>query len=208
MEDILEVYARPYHPQRPVVCLDEVCKQLVSEVRAPLPAKPGQPQRVDFEYRREGVCNVFLSCEPLRGRRQVAVTDRRTQTDWAQYVRELVDVHYPQADRIVLVMDNLNTHTPASLYETFPPQEAKRLWDRLEIHCTPKHGSWLNMAELELSVLSRQCLGDRIPNRDHLARQVVAWERSRNARGGKVDWRFTTQDARIKLKRLYPVIHD
>jgi hypothetical protein len=208
MEDILEVYARPYDPQRPVVCLDEVCKQLVSEVRAPLPAKPGQPQRVDFEYRRQGVCNVFLSCEPLQGRRQVAVTDRRTKADWARYVRDLVDVHYPQADRIVLVMDNLNTHTPASLYEAFPAPEAKRLWDRLEIHCTPKHGSWLNMAELELSVLGRQCLGDRIPSRDQLARQVAAWERARNARGGKVDWRFTTQDARIKLKRLYPVIHD
>ena len=208
MEDILEVYAGPYGPQRPVVCLDEVCKQLVSEVRAPLPLQPGQPQRVDFEYRREGVCNVFLSCEPLRGRRQVAVTDRRTKADWAHYVRDLVDVHYCEADRIVLVMDNLNTHTPASLYEAFPPQEAKRLWDRLEIHSTPKHGSWLNVADLELSVLSRQCLGDRIPNRGQLARQAAAWERARNARGGKVDWRFITQDARIKLKRLYPVIHD
>lgn len=187
--------------------MDEVCKQLVSEVRQPLPPEPGQAQRVDFEYRREGVCNVFLSCEPLRGWRQVKVTERRTQVDWAHYIQELVEVHYPQADQIVLVMDNLNTHTPASLYEAFPPAEAQRLKDRLEIHYTPKHGSWLNVAEIELSALNRQCLSTRIPNAEYLAQQVAAWERQRNARNSKVDWRFTTDDARIKLKRLYPVIH-
>jgi hypothetical protein len=208
MEDILDVYARPYDAQRPVVCLDETCKQLVSEVREPLPPEPGQPQRVDSEYRREGVCNLFLSCEPLRGWRDVKVTERRTKTDWAHYIQELVDVHCPKADQIVLVMDNLNTHTPASLYEAFPPTEAKRLADRLEIHYTPKHGSWLNVAEIELSALSRQCLGERIPDREYLARQAAAWERKRNARGGKVDWRFTTDDARIKFKRLYPLIHE
>jgi hypothetical protein len=208
MEDVLDVYARPYDAQHPVVCMDEVSKQLVSEVREPLPAKPGHPQREDFEYRREGVCNVFMSCEPLRGWRHVQVTERRTQADWAHHIRELVDVHYPTADSIVLVLDNLNTHTPASLYEVFPPVEAKRLKDRLEIHYTPKHGSWLNVAEIELSALSRQCLNQRIPTQQDLIRQVAAWEQRRNARAGKVDWRFTTDDARIKLKRLYPVIPD
>ena len=208
MEEILEVYSRPYEAQRPVVCMDEVCKQLVSEVRAPLPAKPRQAPRVDFEYRREGVCNVFLACEPLRGWRRVKATARRTKSDWAYFIRELVDVHYPQADRVVLVMDNLNTHTPASLYEVFPPAEAQRLKERLEFHYTPKHGSWLNVAEIELSALSRQCLQQRIPDREQLARQAATWERQRNAGTRKVDWRFTTDDARIKLKRLYPVIHE
>ena len=163
MEDILEVYARPYDPQRPVVCMDEVCKQLVSEARAPLPSKPGQPRRVDFEYRREGVCNVFLSCEPLRGRRQVAVTDRRTKADWAYCMRDLVDVHFPDTLLIRVVQDNLNTHDPSALYEVFEPAEARRILDRLEFHYTPKHGSWLNMAEIEIGVLSRQCLSQYIP---------------------------------------------
>jgi hypothetical protein len=207
MEDVLDVYARPYEPQHPVVCMDESSKQLVSEVRQPLPPEPGQPQRVDFEYRREGVCNVFLSCDFLRGWRHVQVTERRTKSDWASFIQQLVDVHYPHADTIALVMDNLNTHTKASLYEVFPPAEAKRLADRLEIHYTPKHGSWLNVAEIELSALSRQCLNQRIPDLAKLARLVDVWQQQRNARGGKVDWRFTTEDARIKLKRLYPVIH-
>lgn len=208
MEDVLDVYARPYDAKHPVVCMDEVSKQLVSEVREPLPAKPGSPEREDFEYRREGVCNVFISCEPLRGWRHLQVTERRTKADWAYHIQELVDVHYPTADSIVLVLDNLNTHTPASLYEVFPPAEAKRLKERLEIHYTPKHGSWLNVAEIELSALSRQCLNQRIPTPEDLTRQVAAWERQRNARGGKVNWHFTTDDARIKLQRLYPVIHE
>jgi len=207
MEDVLDVYCRPYDALRPVVCMDEVPKQLVSEVRQPLPPEPGQPVRYDFEYRREGVCNIFLGCEPLRGWRHVKVTGRRTRLDWAQWIRELSDLHYPDALKIVLVMDNLNTHTAASLYEAFEPQEAKRIWDRLEIHYTPKHGSWLNIAECELSVLFRQCLSRRIPNREFLEREVAAWEKERNATDVKVEWRFTTEDARIKLKQLYPAIH-
>jgi len=208
MEDVLDVYSRPYDEQHPVVCLDEASKQLVSEVREPLPPQPGRPERYDSEYRREGVCNVFLCCEPLRGWRQVTVTDRRTQVDWAECVRDLVDVHYPDADKIVLVMDNLNTHTPTSLYEAFPPAEAKRLWDRLEIHYTPKHGSWLNIAECELSVLSRQCLDRRIPDQHTLKAEVDAWQTERNAKDSTVDWQFTSDQARIKLRRLYPHNHE
>ena len=164
----------------------------------------GRPAREDYEYTREGVCNLFLACEPLRGRRHVAVSDRRTRADFAQVVKELVDVHYPEADKIVLVLDNLNTHTPASLYAAFPADEAKRLADKLEIHYTPKHGSWLNMAEIELGVLAAQCLDRRLPDRATLEREVAAWTRDRNAATRTVDWRFTTADARIKLKHLYP----
>jgi transposase len=206
MEDVLDVYTRPYDPRYPQVCMDEVSKQLLRDTRTPQPSLPGQVQRVDFEYAREGVVNLFLFCEPLGGRRWVTVTARRTKVDWAQQIKDLVDVRYPQAERIVLVMDNLNTHGPASLYEVFPPAEAKRLADKLEIHYTPKHGSWLNMAEIELSVLSRQCLDRRIPDVTTLLTEVQAWETKRNAEGGGIDWRFTTADARIKLKKLYPSI--
>jgi hypothetical protein len=208
MEDVLEVYTRPYDPKRPQVCMDETSKQLLREVREPLPVRPGQPARVDYEYERAGVVNLFLFCEPLAGRRWVDVTDHRTKADWAHQIRELVDVRYPEADCIVLVMDNLNTHTPAALYEAFPPAEAKRLADKLELHYTPKHGSWLNIAEIELSVLSRQCLDRRVPDFPTLQAEVAAWENRRNAAGGAVDWRFTTADARIKLKRLYPSLHE
>ena len=208
MEDVLDVYHRPYDPARPVVCLDETSRQLLAEARSPLPPAPGRPARHDPEYVRGGVANLFLVCEPLRGWRQVRVSDQRTRLDFAHCVRELVDVHYPDAERIVLVLDQLNTHSPASLYEAFPPAEAKRLADKLEIHYTPKHGSWLNMAELELGVLQRQCLDRRLADRATLEREVAAWVRRRNAAEAAIDWRFTTADARIKLTRLYPAVHD
>ncbi len=204
MEDVLDVYTRPDDPHRPLVCLDEASTQLLADVTAPLPTVPGQPAREDYEYARHGTANLFLVYEPLRAWRHVTVTARRTGVDFAHVIKDLVDVQHPDAERIVLVMDNLNTHTPASLYEAFPPAEAKRLADKLELHYTPKHGSWLNMAEIELSVLARQCLGRRLPDRETLAREVAAWEAARNASSTAVDWRFTTSDARIKLKRLYP----
>jgi transposase len=206
MEDVLDVYTRPYDPRYPQVCMDEVSKQLLRDAREPLPMEPGRPERRDYEYERDGVVNVFLFCEPLQAKRWVDVTDRRTKVDWAKQIKELVDQRYREAERIVLVMDNLNTHTPASLYEAFDPVEAKRLAEKLEIHYTPKHGSWLNMAEIELSVLSRQCLEQRVPDFETLQAEVEAWQDRRNATSGKVDWRFTTEDARIKLKRLYPSI--
>jgi hypothetical protein len=206
MEDVLEVYTRPYDPQRPQVCIDETSRQLVTETRAPLPASPGQPERIDYEYERHGTANLFMAFEPLAGQRRVKVTERRTAVDFAHLLQEVVDVQYPQADKIVLVMDNLNTHKLASLYEAFVPAEARRLMERLEIHYTPKHGSWLNMAETELSVLATQCLDRRIPNSTTLTQEVAAWERQRNAAQCRVNWRFTTPDARIKLKRLYPSI--
>jgi hypothetical protein len=208
MEDILTVYTQPYDPTRPLVCLDEMPEQLLADVRPPLPMQPGRPERVDYEYERRGTVNLFMACEPLIGRRWVAVTDRRTAVDWAHQVKELVDRRYPDADRIVLVLDNLNTHTPGSLYEAFPPAEAKRLADKLEIHYTPKHGSWLNIAEIELSVLSRQCLDRRLPDKTTLQAEVTAWQDRRNAATSGVDWRFSTADARIKLTRLYPRIHE
>jgi transposase len=208
MEDVLEVYTRPYDPLRPQVCMDETSKQLLRDTREPLPMEPGRAERRDYEYERGGVVNLFLFCEPLRGGRWVDVTERRTKTDWAYQIKELVDIHYPEAERIVLVMDNLNTHTPASLYETFDPVEAKRLADKLEIHYTPKHGSWLNMAEIELSVLSRQCLDRRVPDFGTLEAEVAAWQERRDAAGGKISWRFRTEDARIKLKRLYPSLQE
>jgi len=204
MEDILDVYRRPYDPRSPQVCLDETSKQLLADVREPLPMQPGQVAREDYEYAREGVRNLFLWCEPLGNRRHVEVTARRTKLDWARVVKELVDVHYPEAERIVLVMDNLNTHTPAALYEAFEPAEAKRIADKLEIHYTPKHGSWLDIAEIELSVLARQCLDRRIPDEGTLTKEVAAWEAERNAAGLSVHWHFTTEDARVKLKHLYP----
>ncbi len=206
MEDVLEVYKRPYESSQPVVCMDEISKQLVSETRQPLPAQPGQAQRYDYEYRREGVCNLFMFFEPLRGWRHLKVTQRRTRQDWARAMKELVDVYYPDAECITVVLDNLNTHTGASLYETFEPAEARRIWERLDLHYTPKHGSWLNMAEIELSVFARQCLNRRIPDQDILQHEVAALEAQRNRSPSAVNWRFTTADARIKLKRLYPVM--
>ena len=204
MEDVLDVSQRPDDPARPVICLDETSRHLLAEVRPPLPLAPGQPARHDPEDVRGGGVNLFLVTEPLRGWREVRVSTQRTRVDWAHCVRNLVDVHYPDADRIVLVMDQLNTHSPASLYQAFPPTEAKRIADRLEIHYTPKHGSWLNMAEIELSALQRQCLNRRLADRGTVEREVAAWSTARNAAGAGIDWRFTTADARIKLKRLYP----
>ena len=208
MEDVLDVYQRPYDPARPVVCLDETSRQLLGETRPAVPAAPGRPARYDSEYVRGGVANLFLVCEPLRAWRQVRVSDQRTRLDWAACVQELVDGHYPDAERIVLVMDQLNTHSPASLYEAFAPAEAKRLADKLEIHHTPKHGSWLNMAEIELSALQRQCLARRLGDCATVEREVAAWVVARNAVDATVDWRFTTDDARIKLKRLYPAYQE
>lgn len=207
MEDVLEVYTRPYDPKRPQVCMDETTKQLVADILEPIPAQPGQTERIDYEYKREGVADLFMFCEPLAGKRFVKVTDQRTRKDWAEAMRDLSDRIYPQAEKIVIVMDNLNTHSPASFYATFEPEEARRLINRFEFHFSPKHGSWLNMAEIELGVLIRQCLTRRIANKATLESEVNAWQNDRNVKVVKVDWRFTTADARIKLKHLYPVIH-
>jgi hypothetical protein len=204
MEDVLDVYHAPYDPQFPLVCMDESNKQLVGEVHAPLPPAPGRGQINDHEYVRNGVAEIFLEVEPLAGRRHVDITERRTGKDWAAFIKGMLDERYPQATKVRLVMDNLNTHTPASLYEAFEPEEARRLARRLEIHYTPKHGSWLNVAEIELSALSGQCLNRRIPNMELMRREVAAWELDRNNRAAKIDWRFTNDEARIKLKRLYP----
>jgi hypothetical protein len=208
MEDVLEVYTRPYDPKRPQVCLDEASKQLLADVRPPLPARPGSPARADAEYARNGTAALFMVCEPLAGRRHVRVRSRRTAVDFAHVIKEVVDGLSPKAEKIVLVMDQLNTPAAASLYEAFPPAEARRLAARLEIHHTPKHGSWLNVAELELSALARQCLDDRMADQPTLARATAAWERARNRRRCAVNWRFTTKDARIKLKHLYPSTAD
>lgn len=204
MEDVLEVYTRPEDPRFPQVCLDESAKQLLRDKRESLPGQPGQPERVDYAFESAGMCKIFLACEPLVGQRQVKVTERRTSQDWAYFIRELVDVHYPKAEKIVLVMDNLNTHTPSSLYSTFAPPEASRILKKLELHYTPVHGSWLNMAEIELSALARQCLSRRIETQEKLEREVQAWQQHRNEETITINWRFTTADARIKLKRLYP----
>lgn len=204
MEDILEIYQRPYDPNRPLICMDETSKQLVKETRRPITAAPGRPARYDYEYERNGVSNIFMFYEPFGGKRYVSITKRRTKIDWATQIKELLDVHYPTAEKIVLVMDNLNTHKGASLYETFLPEDARRLLNRLEIHFTPKHGCWLNIAEIELRVLSGQCLNRRIPNQQTLENEVTAWQHERNFQQAKVNWQFTTDDARIKLKRLYP----
>jgi hypothetical protein len=204
MEDVLDVYTRPYDPRFPQICMDELTKQLVGETRAPLPLEPGVPARYDTEYIRHGVRNLFVAVEPLQGWRSVEVTEHRTRREWAEFMRRLADVQYPEAERICVVMDNLNTHGPASFYEAFPPKEARRLTERFEFHYTPKHGSWLNIAEIELSVLARQCLNRRIPDPETLEREVTAWVADRNAATTRIDWRFTTADARIKLKHLYP----
>ena len=205
MEDVLSVYTRPYDPRRPQICLDERPVQLLADVRPPHPVRPGTPRRQDHEYERRGMANLFLWYEPLQSRRHVEVTERRTMVDWAHCVKDLVEVHYPEAEVIVLVMDNLNTHSPASLYQAFEPAEAKRLADKVEIHSTPTHGSWLDMAEVEIAVLSAQCLDQRIPDLETLRTEVAAWEEERNRAATKIDWRFTTEDARIRLKRLYPI---
>ena len=204
MEDVLDVYRLPRDPEVPVVCMDEISKQLVDEISKPIPASPGQIARVDYEYVRNGTANMFMFVEPLAGWRWVPVTDRRTKVDWALAVQELLDLHYPEARFVRLVMDNLNTHNISSLYEAFEPAEARRMAKRLEIHYTPKHGSWLNIAEIELSVLSRQCLDRRIPNKHDLERETRAWEAQRNETTVGVNWQFTTDDARVKLRRLYP----
>ena len=204
MEDVLDLYAEPYDPKRPVVCFDETSTQLLAETRAPMPPRPGRPQRQDYEYRREGTRNLFLACEPLAGWRQVAVTQRRTMQDFAHQMRWLVDEAYPEVPVVRVVLDNLNTHRTASLYETFPAVEARRIAKRLEFHYTPKHGSWLNMAEIEFSVLSRSCLRQRIPDQETLGREVQALVRERNAAQSIINWRFNTQNARTKLHRLYP----
>lgn len=206
MEDVLEVYSRPYDPKKPVICMDEMHKQCIEEVRKQIPASPGNPERYDSEYERNGGVNIFLASEPLKGRRMISVTDRRTKVDWAYFIKDIVDNQYPNVDKILLVMDNLNTHTLGSLYEAFEPQEARRLIDKLEIHHTPKHGSWLNVAEIELSVLSRQCLNRRIPDKQTYEQEIERWNKDRNDQQIGVEWHFTTKDARTKLKRLYPKI--
>ena len=206
MEDVLAVYKRPHDAKRPVVCFDEMNRQLVAETRTPVPGKPGQPTRYDYEYRRNGTVNLLMMFEPLKARRHVKVTRQRTRKDFAACIRELLDVHYADVETVVLVLDNLNTHTPGSLYEAFEPEEAKRLTEKLEIHYTPKHGSWLNIAEIELGILSRQCLKDRMETQGRMADEVAAWEKERNEKESTVDWQFTTADARIKLKSLYPSI--
>jgi len=206
MEMVLDVYRRPYNPLFPVICMDESPRQLIDEVKIPVPATPSRPARYDYEYKRHGVCNIFMASEPLAGKRIVKVTERKTKQDWALFVADIARC-YPEAEKITLVMDNLNTHKPGSLYETFPPQTAKELWDRFEFVYTPKHGSWLNMAEIELNVLTRQCLNRRIPSIEAVASEVEAWQSHRNTRQAVIDWHFTTGHARVKLKRLYPTLH-
>jgi hypothetical protein len=206
MEDVLDVYKRPCDPKRPLVCMDETNKQQIKEIHPPIAAKPGKQERFDTEYERNGTSNIFISFAPLLGKRRLKVTDHRKGEDWAYFIKELVDDDYKDAEKIVLVMDNLNTHAGVSLYKNFEPAEAKRILDKLEIHYTPKHGSWLNMAEIELSHLGRQCLDRRIPDQDILMKEIKTWEDERNQKGAKVDWQFTTDDARIKLKKLYPDI--
>jgi transposase len=208
MEDVLDLYAEPYDARRPQVCFDESPVQLVSEVRHPLPTRPGQPARYDYEYRREGTANLFLFVQPLRGWRQVNVTARRTASDFAGQMQELVDVHFPHAEVIRLVVDNLNTHTPAAFYETFAPAKARRLTRKLEFHYTPKHGSWLNMAECEFAALTKQCLARRVPDVTTLRREIAAWQALRNRARTLITWRFATAEARVKLQRLYPAMEE
>jgi hypothetical protein len=205
MEKVLDVYKRPLDPLYPVVCMDESPKQLIGETRQPIPASPGQPVRYDYEYCRRGVCNIFLACEPLAGKRMVTIAERKTKKDWAYFLEEIADEYKPAA-KITLVMDNLNTHEPGALYEAFPPEKAKALWDRFEFVYTPKHGSWLNMAEIELNVLTGQCLNRRIEDIEVVRKEVQAWQKFRNNKQSKVNWQFTTKNARIKLSRLYPTL--
>ena len=205
MEMVLDVYKRPYDPRHPVVCMDESPKQLIAETKTPVAVLPGKPARHDYEYKRCGVCNIFMACEPLAGKRMVSITERKTKKDWSLFLDEIAE-SYQMAEKITLVMDNLNTHTPGALYETFSPEKAKALWDRFKFVYTPKHGSWLNMAEIELNVLISQCLGRRIDNIEEVRQEVSAWQECRNNKQAKVNWQFTTEDARIKLSRLYPTL--
>jgi len=206
MEDVLSVYTRPYDPKRPVVCMDEMPKQLLAKTRPPIATQPGQPRREDYEYERHGVADLFMLCEPLQGKRYVVTLEHRRREEWARVMKYLADEVYPEADKIVVVLDNLNTHTPAAFYLVFSPEEARRLVERFEFHFTPKHGSWLNMAEIELSALARQCLDRRLPDIETVDREVKAWQARRNAEVVKVHWQFTTGDARVKLAHLYPKI--
>jgi hypothetical protein len=205
MEMVLDVYKRPFDPLYPVVCMDESPKQLIAETTIPIPASPGEAAKYDYEYKRCGVCNVFLACEPLAGTRTVKITERKTKLDWACFIEEIA-VQYENSEKITLVMDNLNTHNPGSLYESFPPDKAKALWDRFQFVYTPKHGSWLNMAEIELNVLTGQCLNRRIDDIEIVKKEVTAWQNARNNKSAKVNWQFTAEDARIKLHRLYPTL--
>lgn len=205
MEMVLDVYKRPFNPNNPVVCMDESPKQLIGETKIPIPASPGQPAKHDYEYKRNGVCNIFMACEPLAGKRIVKITERKTKKDWASFVDEIA-MQYENAEKITLVMDNLNTHVPGSFYEKFHPEKAKTLWDKFEFVYTPKHGSWLNMAEIELNVLTGQCLDRRIDNIDDVRKEAGAWQNFRNNKNATVNWQFTTEDARIKLSRLYPTL--
>ena len=206
MESVLDVYRRPYDARFPVVCMDESPRQLIDEVKTPIAGAPGRPARYDYEYKRRGVCNVFMANEPLAGKRVVNVTERKTKRDWAFFIAEIAE-RYRAAEKITLVMDNLNTHKPGSLYETFAPEQAKKLWDRFEFVYTPKHGSWLNMAEIELNVLIGQCLNRRIGEMATVSAEVEAWQNHRNTKNATINWQFTTRDARIKLRRLYPTVH-
>ncbi len=207
MENVLDVYKRPFDPRNPVVCMDESLKQLIEEIRIPILCSQRKPARYDYEYKRNGMCNIFLACEPLTGKRIVKITERRTKQDWAYFLEEIA-LQRENADKITLIMDNLNTHIPGSLYETFPPAKAKALWDKFEFVYTPKHGSWLNIAEIELNVLNGQCLKRRMDNIELVRKEVVAWQNYRNNKNSKVNWQFTTDDARIKLSRLYPTLED
>jgi hypothetical protein len=208
MEDVLDVYVQPYDPKRPQVCLDEGSVQFIKDLIAGVEMKPGQVKKRDYHYKRDGYCNLFLACEPLTGKRAIHVTDQRTKVDFAHFLKYVVDEMYPEAEKVVLVMDNLSTHTPGALYHVFPAEEAKRLWKKVEIHYTPLHGSWLNMAEIELSVLGRQVLHERLGNKEIVEQKVAAWQAKRNAQKPTINWRFTAEDARIKLKRLYPVMKE
>ena len=208
MEDVIQTYMLPYDPKRPVVCFDEASRQLFGEVRPPLPPRPGKHAKADYEYERKGTCNLFMMCEPLRGWRHVKVTDRRTRRDYAECIKELADLHYPEAEKIVLVQDNLNTHSGGSLYERFPPQEARRLLDRIEWHYTPKHGSWVNMAETEIGIVNGQCLDRRLDSQSKVVSEVAAWEKKRNARRVCIHWTFSLAAARQKLRKIYPSIED
>ena len=207
MENVLEIYKRPYDEKYPVVCMDESPKQMIGETKTPIEAKPGSVEKFDYEYVRNGVCNIFMSNEPLSGKRYVKVTERKQKTDWAHFVEEISN-QYPDAEKITLVMDNYDTHKPGSLYDTFPPQRAKEIWDRFEFVFTPKHGSWLNMAEIELNVLMGQCLSGRIPELEEIKSKVKAWQKARNNMNAKINWQFTTDKARIKLRRLYPTFKE
>lgn len=207
MEQVLDVYKRPYAPDRPVVCMDESPKQLISPARQGLAMVPGMEERQDYEYVRHGVANIFMANEPLKGKRVVEVTEKKTKRDWAAFIRELAETHYPRAEKITLVMDNFKTHCPSAFYEAFPPEEAKRLWDRFEFIFTPKHGSWLNMAEIELNVLNRQCLSRHMPSVERMRNEVRAWQDERNRKTAIIDWQFSKENARTKLKRLYPTVH-